>query len=60
MAMDRTASGYPRQVGFYPSREVKDRLTRAAAQENRSVSNLVVQIVEEYLETWGDEIGGGK
>jgi predicted DNA-binding protein len=47
-------------VGFYPSREVKDRLTRAAEQENRSVSNLVCQIVEEYLEAWGDEIGGDK
>lgn len=53
MAIERTSSGYPRQVGFYPSRETRDRLTRVAEQENRSISNLVVQIVEKYLDERG-------
>lgn len=50
MTVERTPSGYPRQVGFYPSRETRDRLTRLAQQENRSISNLVIQIVEKYLD----------
>ena len=42
------------QLGIRVTRDLKDRLTAQARSERKSVSTLVVQVVEEYLASKGN------
>ncbi|NBI08670.1 hypothetical protein D1641_01370 [Colidextribacter sp. OB.20] len=42
------------QLGIRLTKDLKARLTAQAKSEMKSVSTLVVQLVEEYLESQGD------
>jgi len=42
------------QLGIRVTRDLKTRLTAQAKRERKSVSTLVVQVVEAYLESQGN------
>lgn len=37
-------------MAFHPTIELRERIEKAAREENRSMSNFVVNIVKEYLD----------
>lgn len=46
------------QIGFRVSSEFKARLEAQAQRERRPVSNLIVKVLEDYLEEMEEKAGG--
>ena len=42
------------QIGLRVTSEFKDRLEKQAERERRSVSNLIIKVMEEYLDRQAD------
>lgn len=45
------------QIGLRVTSELKKQIEEQARKEHRSVSNLILKIVEEYLEAQGEKSG---
>lgn len=39
------------QIGIRVTEELKERIERQAIKEHRSISNLIIKVMSEYLET---------
>ncbi len=43
------------QIGLRVAGDLKEKIERQAKKERRSVSNLIIKVMEEYLENHKDE-----